>query len=127
MTTTKVKPVNKDLLQRSDAVCVEQNNSVFHGALIQSALVEAFSKQNIKTKTISRDNIQSSECEYRVTYVARRSFGAGVYISNIELNLFDRNRNYIGNAKWKINSSLSPDRFKDLQENVDEIVDKLLN
>ena len=125
MTTTKVTPIKKNQLNDDQLICIETNPKV-RISDFNEQIMNAFAKQNFRAKVIDKNEFSIMNCNYKVTYTARRSWGAGIYVSEIQIKLWNDKNSLLGSADWKQNSSLASARFQTNQEKLDEIVQKLL-
>jgi len=65
-------------------VCIVENKNVKVSDFL-SVLKSGFEKHGISAEVIS--NIKDSNCEYTVTYTAKQSWDAALYLSHAEINI----------------------------------------
>lgn len=116
-----VKPVGSEYKQGLKQICIERNHKVTIPSF-ENDLTRAFSERNIKT--IYFDGNTPISCENKLNYSALRSWDMGVYISKINLDLYDSNGKSIGQVDWEQNP-LALNKWKDTGK-VARAVDMLL-
>lgn len=118
-----VKPVALTAINQGQVICIEDNPKVIVPAF-DEYLKEAFNRHNIKVKFYDKDKV-SETCEYRLHYVALRSWDMGTYLSKVKLELFDKNESQVALVDWRQND-FALNKWRNDQGKVYDLVDKLI-
>lgn len=117
-----VKPVSVNTLKQAPLLCIEDNPKVTVQDF-NKYLAEAFLDHGIKTKLFDKGAI-SSDCTYKLNYVAYRSWDLAVYLSKVDLQMFER-ENLIAEVNWTQGSG-AINKWRNTKGKVDDLVSELL-
>lgn len=116
-----VKPTSVSTLQKSP-VCIEDNPKVIVPNF-NDYLEDAFQRHQIKTRIYDKNQLPES-CEYKLNYVAYRSWDLAMYLSQIKLDLF-KGEEQIAEVDWKQGSG-AINKWRNSESKVFDAVDELL-
>lgn len=92
-----VKPTSVSALQ-AKPLCIEDNPKVTVPGF-NDYLTDAFKRHQISTQFYDKNHLPDS-CEYKLHYVAYRSWDLAMYLSQIKLDLFKGDEN-VAEVDWK--------------------------
>jgi hypothetical protein len=107
-----------------ESVCIKVNAAV-QDADFLPVLQHGFGRHRIATRMI--DEHVPEDCEFVVSYTARRSWDLKSYLSHAELRI-DRQGREIGSAVYHLKNKggFSTSKFDSTREKIDPIIDQLL-
>lgn len=116
-----VKPMSATALQQAP-LCVEDNPKVTVPEF-NDYLENAFQRHQIKTKFYDKNHLPES-CDYKLNYVAYRSWDLAMYLSQIKLDLF-KGDEQVAEVDWKQGSG-AINKWRNSEGKVFDAVDQLL-
>jgi len=121
-TSVSVRPVDPAL--NVQHVCIQDNPQVIIDGFVDY-LQDDFQRHGISTEVIGTQ--RPGNCEYVLSYTARRSWDLATYMSTAAISL-TRNGRSIANVNWRLKGKggLSLTKFKGTESKLDDIVDQLL-
>lgn len=118
-----VKPVALSAINQGQVICIEDNPKVIVPAF-DEYLKEAFDRHGIKTKFYDKDKVPET-CEYKLHYLALRSWDMGTYLSKVKLELLDKNESKVALVDWRQND-FALNKWRNDQGKVYDLVDQLV-
>jgi len=105
-------------------VCIQDNPQVIIDGFV-GYLQDDFQRHGISTEVIGTQRPRN--CEYVLSYTARRSWDLTTYMSTAAISL-TRNGRSIANVNWRLKGKggMSLTKFKGTESKLDDIVDQLL-
>jgi hypothetical protein len=121
-TSISVQPVDPDLQVRH--VCIQDNPKVIIDGFVEY-LQDDFQRHGITTEVIGTQ--RPRQCEYILSYTARRSWDIATYMSTASVSL-TRDGRSIASANYRLKGKggLALTKFKGTESKLDDIVDELL-
>ncbi len=121
-TSISVQPVDPAL--NVQHVCIQDNPQVIIDGFVEY-LQDDFQRHGISTEVIGTQRPRN--CEYVLSYTARRSWDITAYMSTAAISL-TRNGRSIANVNWRLKGKggMSLTKFKGTESKLDDIVDQLL-
>ncbi len=114
----KINPIKK--------VCIVENKEVKVVDFL-SVLKDGFDKRGISVEIIS--DFENSTCEYAVTYIAKQSWDAALYLSHAEIMVHKSDTIvgvgvfHIAGGAWSFNFA---NKWKSTKAKIDPVMDELL-
>ena len=121
-TSISVQPVDPTL--NVQHVCIQDNPQVIIDGFVEY-LQDDFQRHGISTEVIGTQ--RPGNCEYVLSYTARRSWDITAYMSTASISM-TRNGRSIANVNWRLKGKggMSLTKFKGTESKLDDIVDQLL-
>ena len=119
-----IKSLPLTALNQEKIICIEDNPKVIVPAF-DEYLKEAFNKHNIKTRFFEKGKVPET-CEYRLNYLALRSWDMGTYLSKVKLELFNNKEEQVGLVDWRQND-FALNKWRSTESKVNDLVDQLLD
>jgi len=121
-TSISVQPVDPAL--NVQHVCIQDNPQVIIDGFVEY-LQDDFQRHGISTEVIGTQRPRN--CEYVLSYTARRSWDLTAYMSTAAISM-TRNGRSIANVNWRLKGKggMSLTKFKGTESKLDDIVDQLL-
>lgn len=127
-TTKIIKPVTVD--HKIETICINNNPAVFNEFL--EILKIEFSYYGIKTKIFNNNGFinewpdtVSRQCDYILTYVAKRSWDLTLFCRSIELHVYHR-KTEIASVVWSVANSLNLNKYNSTGNKIRKILKELL-
>ena len=121
-TSISVQPVDPAL--NVQHVCIQDNPKVIIDGFVKY-LQDDFQRHGISTEVIGTQ--RQRQCEYVLSYTARRSWDIAAYMSTASISLTRNGRSLASvNYRLKGKGGLSLTKFKSTESKLDDIVDQLL-
>ena len=120
--SVSVKTVPVGTIKQAPQLCIENNPKVTVPEF-NTYLKDAFSRHEISTKLYDKGAV-AAECRYKLNYVAYRSWGMAIYLSQIKLDLFEGDKQ-IAELNWKQGSG-ALNKWRSSEGKVFDAVDQLL-
>lgn len=117
-----VKALDRTKLNTLREVCIERNSKVTIPSF-EKDLERAFIDNGIKSRFFNE--VKPVDCQNRLTYSAQRSWDMAVYISVIQLDLYDEKGEQIAKVDWEQNP-LALNKWRGNSGKVQDAVKKLL-
>lgn len=117
-----VKPVAVNALQQSNPLCIEDNPKVTVPEF-NTYLRDGFKRHNIKTRLLDKGSSFDS-CDYKLNYVAYRSWDLAMYLSQIKLEL-SQGSEVVAEVDWKQGSG-AINKWRSSEGKVFDAVDQLV-
>ncbi|MDN5511167.1 Sbal_3080 family lipoprotein [Acinetobacter sp.] len=118
-----VKPLSLSNLNQGQLICIEDNPKVTVPAF-EEYLKEAFGRHNIKTRLFANGTVPDT-CEYKLNYVALRSWDMGIYLSKVKLELLNSKDEQVALVDWRQND-FALNKWRNDQGKVYDLVDQLI-
>lgn len=119
-TSIQVEPLSV----RPSNICIEQNPKVLVSDFL-SVLRRGLADRGISSEVYSQ---VPATCEYRMTYVAYRSWDFAPYLSRADLEVWDRERRLVGAAHYHLRGKggLSMTKWQGTETKMAPVLDQLL-
>lgn len=107
-------------------MCIKHNPKVLVSDFVP-VMQEGFSRHGIETR-VYKQAIPRAECQYLVTYSARRSWDMVPYLSQAELQILGPDRTQLASADYHLRGKggLSPMKWQGTKAKIDPLLDQLL-
>ena len=124
---TSCTTITVDKLDRSlhpvDTICIRTNPKVIVPKFTD-VLVDGFRRHGIRPR-VFQGSTMPSECEYVLTYTARRSWDLAPFLSYVELNVYRRNEK-VASATYEHSGGLAFNKWADPEDKLEPVFDELL-
>lgn len=118
-----IRPLNQTQVKNLDVVCIE-NNPLVTVPSFENDIREGFANHNIRTLTYK--GTKPAQCKNHLTYIGLRSWDLGMYLSAIDLKLYDNKNELIAQVDWKQNGA-ALNKWRNSKGKVFDAVDLLLD
>jgi len=122
-TSVKVHEVNSSF--QVNHVCIQENSKVIVEDFLP-VVRRGFERHGITTEIYQ--GLNSSRCEYYLTYTALKTWDVSMYMHHAELSLF-RGHQKIGYAEYHLNGEggLALNKWASVESKMNPVIDKLLS
>ncbi len=118
----RVKPVALNTMKQASELCIENNPKVTVPEF-NTYLTEAFLTHKINTRFYDKGAV-SPDCQYKLNYIAYRSWDIAMYLSQVKLEMFEQDK-LIAEVNWKQGSG-ALNKWRSTKGKVDDLVGELL-